>query len=121
MPAVDGEPSINELARGQARIEAAVTSLTESMNFLKDSLGQKYVPREELASTFSSIRDHQQQQDSRLTGLESGRDVDRTALESRVQLVEERHRSDRFNAKMFALTAMGAVVALAGIVIAHWK
>lgn len=115
------DPSVRGLESGQQRIEASLASLTETVNRKFDELGVKYVPREELNQRFSAITEHQLRQDERLSLAESGREIDRTSVEARVERVEERHRVDRFNAKVIAVSGAGGLVGLLALVVAHWR
>lgn len=120
MPSAE-DPSARNLASSQQRIETALLALTETVNRKFDELGVKYVPREELNQRFSSVTEHQLRQDERLTYLEGGREVDRTAFEARSNASDERHRVDRFNAKIIAVSGGGGLVGLLALVIAHWR
>jgi hypothetical protein len=112
---------IQGLTQGQARVEAALLALTDTVNRKFDELGTRFVPRFEVEGKFGSIAEHQTQQDRRLDLLEAGRDIDRIAVGTRMDKLEERHRSDRLNAVIVAISLAGLALTALALIITHWK
>lgn len=98
-------------------IGAQIATLTSRV----DGLGDKFLPRSEAADWRAGCNEKHDSAFVRLTALELARDVERERVDGRVDKVEERRRSDRWQGLSLLLGVVGAVSAVLMFVIVHWK